>query len=149
MSKQSRRPNREAIKRQRKEKQEAQKALRERQKREGLEPPVQVSLMNRKCDFKSPEQEREARLDAVSQQLGVFRSQWPLLLKRLSRIPDPRNAKKVKYRLSLLMIYGILSFVYQMASRREANREMTRPVFMENLNRLFPELKELPHQDTP
>lgn len=148
MSKQSRRPNREEIKRQRKERKEAQKALRERLRSEGLEPPVQFSSMNRKCDFKSPEQEREARLDAVSQQLGVFRSQWPLLLKRLSKIPDPRNVKKVKYRLSLLMVYGILSFVYQMASRREANREMTRPVFMENLRRLFPELEGVPHHDT-
>jgi len=148
MSKQSRRPNREEIKRQRKEKKKAQKALRERQKSEGLEAPVQCCSVNRKSDFKSTEEEREARLDAMGEQLRVFRSQWPILLKRLSRIRDPRNAKKVKYRLSLLMVYGILSFVYQMASRREANREMTRPVFMENLNRLFPELKELPHQDT-
>ncbi len=148
MSKQSRRPNREAIKRQRKEKKESQKALRERQRSKGLETPAQVSLINRKCDFKSTEEERAARVDAVGQQLRVFRSQWPHLLKRLSRIPDPRNAKKVKYRLTLLMIYGILSFVFQMASRREANREMTRPMFMENLNRLFPELKELPHHDT-
>jgi hypothetical protein len=87
-------------------------------------------------------------MDAVGEQLRVIRSQWPIVLKRLSRIRDPRNAKKVKYRLTLLMIYGILSFVYQMASRREANREMTRPVFMENLHRLFPELEELPHHDT-
>ena len=36
MSKQSGRPNQEEIKRQRKERKEAQKALRERQKREGL-----------------------------------------------------------------------------------------------------------------
>jgi len=46
------------------------------------------------------------------------------------------------------MIYGILIFVFQMASRREANREMTRPMFMENLKLLFPELEDLPHNDT-
>jgi hypothetical protein len=46
------------------------------------------------------------------------------------------------------MIYGILCFAFQMASRREATREMTRPVFMANLRRLFPELEELPHHDT-
>ena len=46
------------------------------------------------------------------------------------------------------MIYGTLIFVFQMASRREANREMTRPLFMENLKLLFPELEDLPHNDT-
>lgn len=35
-----------------------------------------------------------------------------------------------------------------MASRREANREMTQPMFLENLKRIFPELESLPHHDT-
>jgi hypothetical protein len=35
-----------------------------------------------------------------------------------------------------------------MSSRREANREMTRPQFMESLKLLFPELEDLPHNDT-
>jgi len=39
-------------------------------------------------------------------------------------------------------------FVLQMSSRREANREMTRPQFMESLKLLFPELEDLPHNDT-
>ncbi len=46
------------------------------------------------------------------------------------------------------MIYGVLIFVLQMSSRREANRELTRPMFKENLRLLFPELEDLPHQDT-
>ena len=46
------------------------------------------------------------------------------------------------------MIYGILMFVLHMASRREANREMTTPVFQENLQALFPDLQQLPHHDT-
>ncbi len=70
------------------------------------------------------------------------------MLKRLSQIADPRNPKKIKHKLTVLMIYGILTFVFQMASRREANREMTRPMFMENLKMLFPELEDLPHNDT-
>ena len=48
----------------------------------------------------------------------------------------------------MLLIYGILTFVYQMASRREANREMTRPAFMENLKLLFPKLESIPPHDT-
>ena len=46
------------------------------------------------------------------------------------------------------MIYGILSFVLQLSSRREANRKMTRPVFEANLRLLFPNLEERPHHAT-
>jgi hypothetical protein len=42
----------------------------------------------------------------------------------------------------------MLCFAFQMSSRREANREMTRPMFEANLRRLFPDLAALPHQDT-
>ncbi len=47
-----------------------------------------------------------------------------------------------------IMLYGILVFVFQYSSRREANREITRPVFEDNLRLLFPQLDELPHADT-
>ena len=50
--------------------------------------------------------------------------------------------------MTVLLVYGILTFVLQMSSRREANRTMTRPVFMENLRLLFPDLESLPHHDT-
>ncbi len=46
------------------------------------------------------------------------------------------------------MLYGILTFVYQMSSRREANRTMTTPQFVENLQLLFPELESIPHHDS-
>jgi len=72
----------------------------------------------------------------------------PDLLKRLEKIPDPRNPKKLKHRLTVLMRYGILVFVFQYSSRREANRDITRPVFEDNLRLLFPQLDELPHADT-
>jgi hypothetical protein len=39
-------------------------------------------------------------------------------------------------------------FVFQFASRRAVNREMTRPQFEANLRLLFPELDTLPHADT-
>jgi hypothetical protein len=35
-----------------------------------------------------------------------------------------------------------------MASRREANRELSRPGFLDTLQGLFPELESLPHADT-
>jgi len=148
MSKPSHRPTREAIKEQRKEKERAEKALRQRQRLEGLIPPVHSTTSNRKSPYESVAEEKAARQFAVSEQVRVFRSKLPTLLKRLSKIPDPRNPKKIKYKLTVLMIYGILTFVLQMASRREATRKMTRPMFMENLRLLFPELEILPHHDT-
>ncbi len=77
-----------------------------------------------------------------------MRQRLPVLLKRLDKIPDPRNPNKLKYKITVLMIYGILVFVFQYASRRAANGEITRPMFEENLRVLFPELENLPHTDT-
>jgi hypothetical protein len=148
MSKPSRRPGREAIKAQIKERKQAQQKLRQRQKDEGFTVPVQPSMPNRKCPYKSEEEEREARSDAVTQQIKVYRLMLPILLNRLRKIADPRNPRKLRHKLTVLMIYGILCFAFQMSSRRQANREMTRPVFEANLRKLFPELEELPHNDT-
>jgi len=148
LSKPSRRPGREAIKQLRKERKKAQRALRQRQQEEGLNGPVQPSLSNRTCPYQNEAEERVARVDAVSQQVKVYRSMLPVLLKRLSTIKDPRNPRKLRHKLTALMIYGILCFAFQMSSRREANREMTRPVLEANLRRLFPDLDALPHSDT-
>jgi len=148
MSTVSGRPSREEIERRRREKKQAEKHLRARQKAEGLRPPNKASMPNRTCRYKTVEQEQSARQDAATEQIRVFRANLPVLLTRLSKINDPRNPTKIKHRHTLLMIYGILTFVFQMASRREANREMTRPMFMENLKVLFPELEDLPHNDT-
>ncbi|MCP3680413.1 MAG: transposase family protein, partial [Gammaproteobacteria bacterium] len=74
-------------------------------------------------------------MDVITNQAMLFRSMLPKVLKELQRIPDPRNPQKIKHKLTVLIVYGILSFVYQMSSRREANREMTRPQFVENLKR--------------
>jgi len=148
MSKLSGCPHSEVIKEQIRKKKKAEKQLRARRESEGLTPSSRATLPNRKSEYRSVEEEREARGEAVIEQVRVFRSKLPLLLRRLSSIPDPRNPKKIKHKLTVLMIYGILSFVYQMSSRREANREMSRPAFMENLKLLFPELETLPHHDT-
>ena len=148
MSKSSRRPGREAMKAQRKAHEKAQQELREKQKAEGLDVPPSATISNCKCSCKTEEEEKEMRTDAVTQQVKIYRAALPGLLNRLNKIPDPRNPRKVKHRLTVLLIYGILCFAFQMASRREATREMTRPMFMANLRHLFPELEALPHHDT-
>ena len=80
--------------------------------------------------------------------MRIIKSQLPQLLKRLNKINDPRNPKKVKHSLTLLMIYGILMFVFQISSRRQVNKQMTHPQFKKNLAMIFPELEDLPHADT-
>ena len=148
MSKPSRRPNREEIKRQRKEARNADKQLRQRMKEKGLVAPAGFSVSNRKSQYKTVEEETQARQEAVTEEAKVLKANLPVLLKRLSKIPDPRNPKKIKHQLTVLMLYGILVFVYQMASRRQANDKMTNPIIIENLKLLFPELESMPHSDT-
>src|SRR6056297_794406 len=148
MRKRSRRANREVIKEGIRERKKAQRELRDEQKAQGLDVPSTATISNRKCPYQTPEMEASARLDAVTQQIKSYRTMLPVLLRRLSKIEDPRNPKKIKHKLTVVMIYGILCFAFQMASRREATREMTRPMFMANLRKLFPELEDLPHHDT-
>jgi len=84
----------------------------------------------------------------VTGQLRILRRELPLLLARLETIPDGRSPRKCRHKLTVLLLYGLLMFVFQFSSRREVNREMTRPQFEANLRLLFPELETLPHADT-
>lgn len=148
MSKQSRRPNREEIKAKTKERKRAQKELRRNQEAQGLRSESHTTISNGKSSYKSVEEEGAGRNEAAWELLKVFRDRLPALLRRLSAIPDPRNASKTKHKLSVLLIFGVMSFILQMASSREATREMSRPMFWENLKSLFPELEDTPHHDT-
>lgn len=111
-------------------------------------PPRTASISNRLCPDSTEAEERAAREDAVAGQLGVFRALLPKLLKGLSKISDLRRPKKIKHKLTVVLLYGLFSFVLQMTSRREANRELSRPAFLATLQALFPELESLPHADT-
>jgi hypothetical protein len=148
MSHKSRRSNREERKAEVKERKLAQKELRRRLKEAGLPMPSHTTISNGKSRYKSTAEEEIARNEASWEQLKVMRDKLPVLLRRFAAIPDPRNPRKIKHKLSVLMLYGILSFVLQMSSSREATREMSRPQFWENLKRFFPELEEVPHHDT-
>jgi hypothetical protein len=148
MSKASGRAGREEIKAQRRQKKEAERELRKKQQAEGLKPKVCVSISNSKSQYENVEEECDARMFAATEQFSLLRAKLPVLLKRLSKIEDPRNPKKIKHTVTVLMIYGILIFVFQMSSRRQATAEMTDPMFKKNLKELLPELKDLPHGDT-
>ena len=126
----------------------SKKELREKRELSGLEIPTQTTINNTTSKLESIEEEKELRHEIVEEHLKIFRNLLPKLLKNLSKIKDPRNPKTMEHKLTAVLLYGLLMFVFQMSSRREANRRLTRPQFMENLRRLFPELESLPHGDT-
>lgn len=126
----------------------AARTLRQREAAHGLKKPPTATISNGKSEWATVEEEQQARRDAIAAQIKVYRSILPILLKRLAKIPDARNPKTTKHKVTVLMLYGILAFVFQMASRREANRQMSLPMFQQNLRLLFPELETVPHQDT-
>lgn len=148
MGKPSRRLQRQWLNQRKVERRRAAKRLRERQAAEGLESRARSTISNSTSEWRTVGEETQARQEAVEEQLKVYRSVLPTLLKRFEKIRDPRNPKTVKHKATVLLLYGILMFVFQMASRREANRQMTKPMFQENLRQMFPELERLPHQDT-
>lgn len=70
------------------------------------------AIANRKQGYETPEDEKLDRQTSVEAALKVYQRTLPVLLKRLSKINDPRQPKKLKHSLTVLMIYGILMFVY-------------------------------------
>jgi hypothetical protein len=122
--------------------------LRQQQRDAGLIAQPSASPSNATSRLETIEAEGEARTEAVTTLILLMRQRLPLLLRRFAKIPDPRNPNKLKHRLTVLMVYGILVFVFQYASRRAANAEITRPMFEHNLRLLFPQLDTLPHADT-
>jgi hypothetical protein len=59
-----------------------------------------------------------------------------------------RHPKKRWHKLTVLLLHGLLGFVFRMVSRREVNRTVSRAVFFATLRELFPELESLPYTDT-
>jgi hypothetical protein len=106
------------------------------------------NIANKKSSFDKIEEEKADRQETAEAALKVYRKMLPLLVKRLSKIKDPRQTKKTKHSVTVLMIYGILMFVYNMSSLRSANKEMSVPIFFENMKTMFPEFQTMPHADT-
>jgi len=116
MSKKSRRPNRIKQLALRKINKKAEKILRQKRRAKGFIPPKHVTITNSKCKCDSVEEEINERTEAAIGQIRIMRSLLPVLLKRLSKITDPRNPEKSKHKLTVIIIYGILTFIYQTAS---------------------------------
>jgi hypothetical protein len=147
MSKPSRRPTRKARKTPHAQVQAARQTL-AREQGASLALPKRPSVSNPLCPYRTPAEDQAAREEAVAAQLSAYRCVLPQLLKKRAKIPEPRQPKKLKHKLTVVLLYGLLMCVFQMASRREAKAEMRKPVFFNTLQQLFPELETLPHADT-
>lgn len=78
----------------------------------------------------------------------VWRRHCPALFQKLARIPDLRRPGSVRHTVTVLLFYGLLLFVFQYASRREANRQGTSPTLFAALHAVFPDIDSVPHFDT-
>jgi len=148
MGKPSSRADRQEKMRLRKERRGVEAALRAKKEAAGLTSHWRKAVSNSTCPYRTVAEEQAARADAVLEQAAVIRGRLPVLLRRFARIADPRDPRKIRHKHTVLLVYGVLMFVYQLASRREANRTVTRPAFLQLLKELFPDLESIPHGDT-
>jgi hypothetical protein len=142
------RPSEAEIQESRAQKRQKERELRKAKESSGRSKEIKGAIPNRKSAYQTTEEERQDRSNTVIEQVQIMRAQFPDLLANLSKIKDPRNPKTIHHQTTVLLIYGILTFVFQCTSRREANREMTTAQFYENIQTLFPEIESLPHNDT-
>jgi hypothetical protein len=125
-----------------------QRELEKHRKEQGKDYPSSSTISNRKSRLETVEEEQQMIQTTTEEKIKVYQKLLPDLLRKLSRIPDLRSPNKIKHKMSILMTYGILMFVFQMSSRRASNREMTTPQLLANLQTIFPDLTDMPHQDT-
>lgn len=149
MSKPQQTPAKRDISKKKEKVKQARKELRKRKLSQAIEDALGCSSVpNTMSAYGSIEEERQDRQKAISNQVQGSRTQLKKLLEDFAKIPEPRRVKSVKHKLTVVLLYGLLSFLFQMTSRREANRDMSRPAFLQALQGLFPELETLPHGDT-
>ncbi len=103
---------------------------------------------NRKSNLKSVADEFGERDEKLEATMVAYRNMLPIVTARLERIKDYRNPLKLKYKLTVLIAYGILMFVFKLGSRRECNKKLTKPIFWANIKMVFPEVENMPHADT-
>lgn len=126
----------------------AMKKLNEENRVAGIRTEKQESISNSKSPHKTIEDEMTAEEKAAIEYIKTIQGLLPGLLVILSKIKDLRNPKKTKHKVAVVLFTGILLFIFNKTSRREGNREMTTPRFIENLRLFIPGLESLPHQDT-
>ena len=86
--------------------------------------------------------------DAVAPQIAAWRALLPDIIRKFSKIKDPRNPNKIKHSMTVLMVYALFLFILRVKSRRDFNAKLTGPGVFNLLKQLFPEINSIPHADT-
>ena len=107
-----------------------------------------ATLPNRTSPWRTEAEEQAARQDGAEAQLQVLRALLPGIFTRFAKIEDPRRPGSVKHKATVVLTFALLMAIYQIGSRRQANRELSAPTFWENLRSVFPDLDTVPHADT-
>lgn len=106
------------------------------------------TLPNRKSLYETSEEEAAAQQKAFEAQIDAWRPMLPEILAKFARIKDPRRPGSVRHKLTVVLFFGMLLFVCQCASRREANKQLTDPSVLAKIRTVFPEIDSIPHYDT-
>ena len=107
-----------------------------------------TQAINAKRIYHTLKEEQTVREEILSEQIKLWRRTLPLLIHQFSRISDPRRPKSIKHKMTVLMVFGLLAFVFRLSSRREINRELTGAVINHHLRKIFPEFDSIPHAGT-
>ena len=126
----------------------ARRELREKEAQGGHEEKPRSCASNAKSQIKSVAEEQAEDERVAIEYLKTMQRLMPGLLQRLAEVEDFRQPKKIKHKVAVILLFAIFWFVFQKSSRREANKEMTTAIFLENMRIFFPELDSLPHHDT-
>lgn len=126
----------------------SQEAIRSILKIKGNLSEARTDLANIKFPATTVDEERDILLAPLSAEIECWRKILPGLVADFEKIKDPRNPNSIKHSITVIMIYGLLLFLFRMGSRKELNLELNRPKFLENIKSIFPELNSKPHADT-
>ena len=97
---------------QKKARMEAQRQLREEQEAVGMPVKMQKTAANSKSSFKTVQEEKEADQDRGVAYLKTMAPILPRIFQNLSRVKDFRHPGKIKYKAAVLLLSGLLSFVF-------------------------------------
>ena len=106
------------------------------------------TLPNRKSPYTTSEEEAAFQQKAFENQIDAWRAMLPTILAKFAKIKDPRRPGSVRHKLTVVLFFGMLLFVTQCSSRREANKELTNPSVLDKINTVFPKIDSVPHYDT-
>lgn len=106
------------------------------------------TLAHRRSPWQTGAEEQAARQEGVEAELEVLLALMPGIFARFVAIGDPRRPGSVRHKAAVVLTFALLMAIYQIGSRRQANRELTAPTFWENLRVVFPDLDTIPHADT-